>query len=213
MEFFQDFILSRLLIAGGLFIALGALIYWAIYKARQFKGVGLGLALGLFFIIVRLSIGEMVITPDAGVEEYLNGFQVFVATIFGAGIGMVILLALYFGMHNRRAIGIQIALYIAVIMILIFLTLASNPDIQKMIGIFALAVGMTTLFALVLIPDEDNLNIAQGGGTGNSQPVQVPNDAGSGGAMLPPTPPPPPPAKSILEKIREKNQDRYNFKK
>ena len=210
MEQLQDFILSQAIILLALLALLVAIAYRAITGLKQYRGFGLGVALGLLFIVVRVSIAEMVTPANVEIEEYLNGFQVFTAIAFGMAAGLIVLAARHFGRNNRRVVGLQIAAYTAILIILIFLVAISNPVIQKMIGLFTLAVGVTALFALVLLPEEEEqLNIGQPGATGGTAPVhfQNPRDAGSGGGMKSSNPADN--AKSTLNQIRERQKDKF----
>lgn len=202
MNFLQEFLLSQQLIFVALVSVLLALTYWAITKRGQFKGIGLGVMMGLFVIIVRISLADTEIATNA--EAYLNTFQVFVATLFGVATGILMMVGFRMGMKSRRNVGLQIALYTALLIVLSFLVIISNPVIQKMIGIFAFTVGMATMLALVLAPDNENeLNISPQGGTGTQQtsPLDNPNPGQGGGA-----------SRNPLREIRQKQRGKFNGK-
>lgn len=204
MDFLQDFLLSQWLIFFALVAVLFALCYRVLTQHKQYKGVGLGVMMGLFFIIVRLSIDDTEL-PTNDEVYYLDSFQVFVATLFGIGTGILMMIGFRFGTSSRRRVGLQIAIYTATLIILAFLIVISNPVIQKMIGIFAFTVGMATMLALVLAPDnEDELNISQQGITG-TQPTSPLDNAnpGQGGAG----------SKNTLREIRQQQRGKFNPKK
>lgn len=182
----QDIILSQALIIVALAAVFFVISRWALTVLREYPGYALGWLMGLFFIIVRVSVGGSEVQPDDALT-YLNGFQVFIATLFGLLVGAGILLALRFGMKHARAVALQVATYTALNIILIFLVAISNPIFQKMIGIFSMAIGIATLFAMVLFPTpqhEQELNIhAQGvTGTQGTQPLNAPNPGQGGGS-------------------------------
>ncbi|MGJ3237713.1 MAG: hypothetical protein ACFE0Q_03305 [Anaerolineae bacterium] len=171
MQIFQEFILSQWLIMIALFVVFIAISRWALVTLKEYPGYALGWMIGLFFIIVRLSLGDAP-APD-GANAYLDGFQVFIATVMGLVVGSVILFGLRFGMQYARAVALQIAIYTAMNIIMIFLVFISTPITQKMIGIFALAIAIATLFAMVLFPSperEEELNIRSQGATGQQNP-------------------------------------------
>lgn len=204
---FQDIILSQALIIVALLAVFFVISRWALAVLREYPGYALGWMMGLFFIIVRISVGGSEPRPEDAVT-YVNGLQVFVSTLFGLLVGSVILLALRFGMKHARAVALQVAAYTALNIILIFLVaISSNPVFQKMIGIFSLAIGIAALFAMVLFPTpqhEHELNIRSQGvtQTQGTQPLNAPNpqnpNPGQGGGNI---------GSSRLDEIR-KNQRR-----
>lgn len=201
MDFLQDFLLSQWLIFLALVAVLFALCYRVLTQHKQYKGVGLGVMMGLFFIIVRLSIDDTELPLND--EIYLDSLQVFVATLFGIGTGIAMMIGFRFGTSSRRRVGLQIAIYTATLIILAFLIVISNPVIQKMIGIFAFTVGMATMLALVLAPDnEDELNISPQGITGTqpTSPLDTVNPGQGGGG-------------NTLREIRQRQRGKFNPKK
>ncbi|MEO1289719.1 MAG: hypothetical protein AAFV93_18305 [Chloroflexota bacterium] len=184
MSLFQDVILSQWLIM----IALGAVFIivsrWALTVYSEYPGYILGWLIGAFFIIVRLSVGDAD-RPD-GVPQYLDSVQVFVSTLMGLGVGAVIVLALRFGMSQAQAVSLQVAIYTGGLIIMLFTVFIGTPVAQKMIGIFGLAIGIATLFAMVLFPSpkrKEQLNLKVQSATGASQPINTQNPAGQGGGM------------------------------
>lgn len=205
MQVFQEFILSQWIILIALAIVFLIVSRWALQTFEEYPGYILGWLVGLFFIIVRLSVGRTELPTDA--IGYLNGFQVFAATLFGLGVGSVIVLALRYGMQQAQAISLQVAIYTAMLIIMMFLVLIGSPVTQKMIGIFGLAIGIATLFAMVLFPTQarkEKLNIkAQGATSGisqSSQPIQTNPNAGQGGGQSMPT--------SRLDQIRQQQNSK-----
>ncbi|MGB7338310.1 MAG: hypothetical protein WBC91_05395 [Phototrophicaceae bacterium] len=199
MQLFQDFILSQWIILIALGIVFLIVSRWALSTFEEYPGYILGWLVGLFFIIVRLSVGRTELPTDT--IGYLNGIQVFAATLFGLLMGSVIVLALRYGMRQAQAISLQVAIYTAMLIIMMFLVFIGSPVTQKMIGIFGLAIGIATLFAMVLFPSQrrkEQLNIkAQGATSGitqGSQPIQTNPNIGQGGGQ--------PPA-SRLDQIRQ----------
>lgn len=178
MQLFQEFILSQWLILAALSLVFLAISRWSVVVLREYAGYGLGCLMGLFFILVYASLGGD--AEPTNTRVFLNGFQVFLATLMGLFFGAIIIAGIRFGMQYARAIAIQVALYTALNIILIFLVVIEGPIAQRMIGIFALAIGIATLFAMVLFPTSarrEELNIRAQGVTQSTQPY----DLGSGG--------------------------------
>ncbi|GAB5491842.1 MAG: hypothetical protein Phog2KO_20570 [Phototrophicaceae bacterium] len=182
MQIFQEFILSQWLILIALTISFIVISRWAIVVLKEYPGYGLGWMIGLFFVLVYLSVGGEADT-DAPVR-FLNGFQVFIATLFGLVVGSLIIFGLRFGMGHARGISLQVAIYTALNLTLLFLVFIAGPITQRMIGIFGLAIGIATLFAMVLFPTpqrEQELNIRAQSGTQGGQPYNPNGGAGAGG--------------------------------
>lgn len=196
MQLFQDFILSQWLILIALAVAFLAISRWAIVVLKEYPGYGLGWMIGLFFVLVYLSVGG-----EPQVDEpirYLTGIQVFIATFFGLVVGSIIIFSLRFGMGHARGVALQVAIYTALNLTLLFLVFVAGPITQRMVGIFGLAIGIATLFAIVLFPSpqrEQELNIRAQSGT---QPYN-PNQGQGGGSAI---------GNSRLDEIR--NRQRTN---
>jgi len=201
LQLFQEFILSQWLILTAYLIIFIFLSRWALVNRKQYAGYGLGWFLAVFFILVYSSVGGMDLNPTTTVETTpsLNGFQVISTTLFGLIIGSLMLIGLRFGMRDARAVSLQIALYIGLILILMFLVVVEGPIGERMIGIFGMAIGIVTLFAFVLFPmqEQQDLNIQAPGGTQGTQPL---NAQGNGGGAPVPS--------SRLDQIRNNINDK-----
>lgn len=151
MYFFQDYILHQWLIIGALAIVFLAISRWALVTLREYAGYGLGWMLGLFFVIVYVSIGGGY-NPDPEAPRYLDIFQVVIATFLGLLFGGLIQLGMRFGMRIAQGVALQVAFYTSLSLIVLFLVTIEGPIAQRMIGIFGLSVAIATLFAMVLFP-------------------------------------------------------------
>lgn len=195
MQFFQNVILNQWVIASALGIGFLFLSRWALINLRKYAGYGLGCLLGIFFVVVYALLSG----DDLPVQVItsLTGFQIVLATLAGFAFGAIIITAVRFGQVDDRAISIQIALYTMINIILIFLVLIEGAFLQRIIGIFALATGIATVFAMVLFPDQDDhLNLPTTGQT--THPYNV--GMGGGGGV--------PIHRSRLDEIRERMNQR-----
>ncbi len=186
MQLFQEFVLSQWLILSALAIAFLVISRWAVVILREYAGYGLGWMIGLFFVLVYLSVGGEPQTDEP--VRFLNGIQVFTATLFGLIVGSIIIFGLRFGMRHARAISLQVAIYTALNLTLLFLVFIAGPITQRMIGIFGLAIGIATLFAMVLFPTpqrEQELNIRAQSATQGTQPYNPQNPGAGGGGNNP----------------------------
>jgi hypothetical protein len=174
MEALQDILLHQFIII----LALGAVFlvvtYWALASLREYMGYGLGLMLGLFFIIVYVSLGGGS-NNDSGVPQYLGILQVFIATFVGLIFGGLIQLGLRFGMRMAQGVALQVALYTSISIVVVFLVVMEGQIAQRMIGIFALAVAIATLFGMVLFPAPRREQQVQA--MSYSQPISTPQDS------------------------------------
>jgi hypothetical protein len=151
MELLQDIILNKFIIITALSMVFLVISRWAVLTLREYLGYGLGWLLGLFFMIVYLSLGagQNAMSTES---QYLGIFQVFLATFLGLVFGGLIQIGSRFGMRMARGVALQVALYTSLAIIVVFLSIMEGPIAHRMIGIFALAVGIASLFGMVLFP-------------------------------------------------------------
>jgi hypothetical protein len=173
MELFQDIILNKFIIITALSMVFLVISRWAVLTLREYLGYGLGWLLGLFFMIVYLSLGggQNAMSTES---QYLGIFQVFLATFLGLVFGIVIQIGSRFGMRMAQGVALQVALYTSLAIIVIFLSIMEGPIAHRMIGIFALAVGIASLFGMVLFPaakrEQELMAMSY------SQPISSPED-------------------------------------
>lgn len=149
-ELFETVILSPILILLILIGAFLALSRWAVFTRKEYAGYGLGILMGLFFVVVYGALGGGSRAIDDTVDERLNVFQVITPTFLGLMFGVVILFGAWVAQRLPRSLALQIAFYTAFNLVLLLMMFILGPIGQRMIGIFALAFGITTLFAIVL---------------------------------------------------------------
>jgi hypothetical protein len=160
-EMLQDIILNPWVVGFLLFGAFIIISRWSLLSLKEYPGYALGVLVGLFFIMVYIALGGGGQSPQPvnaeGVpiprREVLNIFEVFLATFFGLIFGAGVMVALRFGTRFARGVSLQVAFYTALNIILLFMAVIGNSITQRMIGIFALAIGIASLFAMVLFPD------------------------------------------------------------
>jgi hypothetical protein len=208
MELLQDILLNKIIIVSSLSLIFLAISHWALMTLREYPGYGLGVLLGLFFVIVYISLGGGA-NANAAALQYLNIFQVFLATLLGLIFGSLIQIGLRFGMRMAQGVALQVALYTSLSIIVVFLALMEGPITHRMVGIFALAVGIATLFGMVLFPAPKReqqvraMSYSQPIATPQDQlqqpPVQYPQDLGQGGGI-------PAQPMSRLDEIRQRQR-------
>jgi hypothetical protein len=151
----QDIILNSWVVGIMLFGAFIVITRWSLVRLKEYAGYALGVLVGMFFMLVYISLGggtDSTVDPTL-VRRTLNIFEVFVATFFGMLFGGVVIVGLRFGTRFARGVSLQVAFYTALNVILLFLVVIAGPITQRMIGIFALSIGIASLFAMVLFPD------------------------------------------------------------
>jgi hypothetical protein len=173
MEALQDILLHQFLILLALGVVFIIVSYWALMILREYMGYGLGLMLGLFFIIVYVSLGGGA-NNQPSETQYLGVIQVFIATFVGLIFGGLIQIGLRFGMRLAQGVALQVALYTSISIVVLFLVLMEGQIAQRMIGIFALAVAIATLFGMVLFPAPRREQQVQN--MSYSQPIAPPQD-------------------------------------
>lgn len=148
----MEVLLSKWIVFFMLFVAFAFVSRWALQTLREYAGYALGWMIGLFFVLVYVSLGGGSRDPGADANATLSFFSVFLATLFGVAFGGVVMVGLRFGMRYARGVALQVAFYTALCVILLFLVFAEGTQASRSIGIFALAFGIATLFALVIFP-------------------------------------------------------------
>jgi hypothetical protein len=154
LRIFQEVFLSQWVVLVLLFLAFLFVSWWALNRLREFPGYALGWMIGLFFMLVYGSLGDPAADLSAA-DANLNLFQVILATFFGLVFGGMVLGGLRHGMRYARIVALQVAAYTGLNLVLLFLTVIEGPITQRMIGIFALAFGIATVFLLVLFPSHE----------------------------------------------------------
>lgn len=133
-------------ILGGSFLVLSR---WVLFGRRAYKGYALGVLLALFFLVVYAALGGgTVLDADVTLAD-LSFVTVILTTIIGLAAGAGTLFALYVGRRYARGFSLQVAVYTALNLILFFVVVIDRPT-ARIIGIFALAFAIATLFGLVL---------------------------------------------------------------
>ncbi|MCA9912898.1 MAG: hypothetical protein KC496_06100, partial [Anaerolineae bacterium] len=147
-------------------------------------------------ILVYVSLGGG--NRDGAVDATLSlsFFDVFVSTLFGVLFGGVVMIGLRYGMRYARGVALQVAFYTALCVILMFLVFAEGTEASRSIGIFALAFGIATLFAIVIFPSG---NRRQQGGQINAQSVSGDGSGYGNGDSAP---------MSRLDEIRQRMNNR-----
>lgn len=151
-EILRELFLSPLLIVLVLFVLFAALSYWALVVLREYPGYGLGWLVGLFFVVVYVSLGlggQGDITATS--SSTLSIFQVLCPGVVGIILGGALLLLLRLGNTVSAWRGIKIAAMTALGVVLIFLMFMVNVAAQRMIGIFALAFCIAALAGIVIV--------------------------------------------------------------
>jgi hypothetical protein len=156
IETLQGIILNSWVVGIMLFGAFIVISRWSLVHLKEYAGYALGILVGMFFMLVYISLGggtnDSTIDPVL-VRRTLNIFEVFIATFFGMMFGAVVIIGLRFGTRFARGVSLQVAFYTALNVILLFMVVIAGPITQRMIGIFALSIGIASLFAMVLFPD------------------------------------------------------------
>lgn len=179
-------ILGRFSIFLLLGIAFLVLSHLAIRREREYAGYALGWLLGLFFIVVYVSLGGGA-SAEPGVRENLFLYEVILATFLGLVVGIVFIVGLRLGTRFTRGKALLAAAAIGLNLVLMFLTIIAGAVVQRMIGIFALALGIAALLAYVLSPTQEPT-----GGSG-SEPASENHSR-------------PTRTRSTLDEIRRRNQ-------
>jgi len=172
---FEDIILSPWLVLVILGIALFVLTRWAVFSQKEYPGYALGWLVAVFFIVVFEALGGG--PTDSNIIEpgSLTVWQVFISTFLGLTFGGLVLVGIRFGGQLARGIALQVALYTALNVILLFLLVVQGPVAQRMIGIFALAFGIMSLFVIVLFPG--TVRPSQSGQSEQGQNQQTPRNS------------------------------------
>lgn len=180
-------------------LSMAALLFsrWAVFSQKEYLGYGLGWLVALFFLVVYSSLGGDA-EPNLDSNATLNIFQVFLATIMGMVFGGAVTGSLPIGLKYDRGMSLYVAFVTALNIILLFISIIEGPIAQRMIGIFALAFGITSGFILVLLSPKDGFNSQQAQGNNLQQSFDR-NDIGTGQVAS---------GTSRLERIREDMQRR-----
>lgn len=162
-EMIEAIFLSQWTIIGILSIAALILSRWAVIVQKEYLGYGLGWLIALFWIVVYGSLtgGE---ASNTQTTASLNIFQVFLATMMGMVFGGGTMGSFRFGQQFARGLSLYVAFITAMNLILLFTAIFEGPVAQRMIGIFALAFGITSGFILVLINPQERFAAQQAQG-------------------------------------------------
>lgn len=152
----MEVLLSKWIVFIMLLVAFAFVSRWALQNLHEYAGYALGWLVGLFFILVYVSLGGGSLDSSVDVNATLSFFNVFLSTLFGVAFGGVVMIGLRFGMRYARGVALQVAFYTALCVILMFLVFAGGTLASRSIGIFALAFGIATLFAVVIFPSGTN---------------------------------------------------------
>lgn len=192
IQFLQTIFLSEVLI---FVILAGAFLYLSrrAISLQEYAGYGLGILIGLFFMVVYSSTGAQPPIEAQTVEApvTLTFFQVLMPTLCGTGLGLGLLYIISMARTGRRR-TLVIAVFTALNVVLLFLMLVADSETRRMIGIFALAFAICALFVLVVFGRADNVV------------------AGSFGAQsAPPKGAIPSRSQSRLQQMRDEVKDRF----
>jgi hypothetical protein len=150
-EILRELFLSPWLVFIVLFILFAALSYWSLVVLREYPGYGLGWLVGLFFVVVYVSLGYQPNVEGQDVNTTLNILQVFCPGILGVLLGGALIFLLRIGNSYSATRGIKIAGMTALGVVLLFLMFMVGVAAQRMIGIFALAFCIAALAGIVIV--------------------------------------------------------------
>lgn len=175
-ELLRQLFLSPLLIVLVLFILFAALSYWSLVVLREYPGYGLGWLVGLFFVVVYVSLGWQPDVEGQNINTTLNVLQVVCPGLFGVLLGGALIFLLRIGNSYSATRGIKIAGMTALGVVLLFLMFMVGVREQRMIGIFALAFCIAALAGIVVVrgTTASTLFNAQGAGVD-----EIPADSGN----------------------------------
>jgi hypothetical protein len=143
---------------------------WAMGESRL--GYALGWLTGIFVIVVYTALGGA--DPvQQDIEQTLYLLEVLIPTLCGLTMGGGVITVIALVRANReREQALLIAFLTALNIALLFLVLVEGRATQLMIGIFALAFGIASLFAAIFAMDKfsDEDDSGGNGGNGNSRP-------------------------------------------
>jgi hypothetical protein len=183
MQLLTNVLLSPYLIFGVLALIFLVISYWSLVGLREYAGYILGVLVGLLVVFVVSSLGAQ---PDVEAQSVdiqtttLNLFQATCPAILGIAIGIAFLviprladatLPANYGQAVPR--GINVAVITALWVTLLFLFFLVGIEVQRMIGIFALAFMIARLFAVVMAggSNPNAVLIRQQNGTISAQSV------------------------------------------
>jgi len=166
----MDVLLSKWIVFFMLLVAFLFVSRWALGVLREYAGYALGWMVGLFFVLVYVSLGGGSRDGGTDTDATLSFFSVFLSTLFGVAFGGVVMLGLRFGMRYARGVALQVAFYSALCVILLFLVFAEGTLASRSIGIFALAFGIATLFAVVIFPSGSRRSMGAQSAQGDGDP-------------------------------------------
>jgi len=152
VEIIRNVLFSSWVVRIVLTIVFLVLSHWSLRRIKEYAGYALGLMMGIFFILVYISLGGGASSETPVTRTTLNIFEVILSTFFGLLFGAGIMIGLRFGTRFARGVALQVALYTVLNLVLLFLAFIEGPIAQHMIGIFALALGIASLFTIVLFP-------------------------------------------------------------
>ncbi|MCU0513862.1 MAG: hypothetical protein MUE40_14985 [Anaerolineae bacterium] len=190
-DFLRELFLSPVLVLLVLVALFAALSYWSLSILREYPGYALGWLVGLFFVVVYVSLGTAP-DPDTNRNVTLNVFQVICPGLVGILLGGILMLVLRLGNSYSAMRGLKVAGMTALGVVLLFLMFMVNVATQRMIGIFALAFCIAALGGVVVFRG------TAAAGMFNAQAAPPP----------PPGTPPISTGHSTLDRIREQMQNR-----
>lgn len=156
----QEIFLSPLFILVVLLVIFGMLTRWAVFNLQEYPGYGLGWLLGVFFIVVYSALVGNQAPPDPPLLDApanpLNIFQIAVSAFVGFGTGIATIIVSRLWTSSRVRQSLKVATFTTLAIIILFMMVVSNYDVQRMIGIFALAFSIAAVSIYVIFPQQAN---------------------------------------------------------
>ena len=183
-DFFQVFILNQFVVGFALVVVLGLITRWAIIEQKQYPGYGLGWLISILLLVIYTILFGDRPRPYSNLD--LSLFQILFAIVLGLISGFATQFGRLTGritkthQPSRRNIALQAALYTTVTLVLLGLVIIESSVVQRMVGIYGLALGVAVLMAIVWSSIDDEQ-------PGQQAPLQ------QGGAVPPQAAPPQPP--------------------
>lgn len=151
-DFFQDFILNQFVVGLALIIILGFITRWAVMEKKEYPGYGLGWLISILFLVIYTILFGDRLRLSGRVD--LNVWQILLSIALGLISGLATQYRRFTGKPrqgnvSRRNLALQVALYTTVNLILLGLVIVESSVVQRMIGIYGLALGVAVLLGIV----------------------------------------------------------------
>ncbi len=180
-----------------LFVAMLGVFIFLTRRAlatQEYTGYGLGLLLGLFFVVIYNSLFPNITVLDSNgsaVQPTFTFFQLAMPTLCGAFIGAGLMVFFAIAQVIARRYTILVATLTTFNVVVLFLMVVGDFSTRRMVGIFGMALIITVILCAVAFgrPDiRQEQNFAQALNTGE----------------MPAVPPQGQPQMSPLEQMRQR---------